>query len=174
MANVTHALDIVFGDSPELITWWQMTLRAVLIFAYGIVVFRLSYKRFFGQSTDFDIVIAVLIGSTMSRALTANARLLPTLVATTTLIVLHGLLARMAWRWRSVGWVAKGVATRLVDRGCMDRRAMRRCAITEQDLLEAVRAKGTEDLSRVEVAVLERNGKISIILRETEQPKNPA
>lgn len=76
-----HALDLVFGTSDTLITWWQMVLRAVLIFFYGVLAFRFAYRRFFGQSTDFDIVVSILIGSTLSRALTGNARLLPTLAA---------------------------------------------------------------------------------------------
>ena len=103
-----HALDVALGSSADTMTWSQMTLRAVLIFVYGVVVFRFAYRRFFGQSTDFDIVVAVLIGSAMSRTLTGNAPLLPTLAATTTLMALHGVLALMAWRWPLVGWLIKG------------------------------------------------------------------
>lgn len=166
-----QVLDVIFGSSAEAITWWQMALRAALIFVYGILIFRFAYKRLFGQSTDFDIVVAVLIGSTMSRALTGNARLFPTIVAVTVLVTLHGLLARLAWRWDKIGWVAKGIEIRLIDAGRIDRRAMRRSGITEQDLLEATRAKGTEDLSRIDVAVLERSGRINVILKAT-QPVN--
>ena len=160
-----HALDFALGSSAETMTWSQMTLRAMLIFVYGVVVFRFAYRRFFGQSTDFDIVVAVLIGSTMSRTLTGNAPLLPTLAATTTLVALHGALALMAWRWPLVGWLIKGSESRLIERGRMDRRAMLRSGVTEHDLLEAIRLKGSEGISNVEVAVLERSGKISVILR---------
>ena len=160
-----HALDFALGSSAETMTWSQMTLRAMLIFVYGVVVFRFAYRRFFGQSTDFDIVVAVLIGSTMSRTLTGNAPLLPTLAATTTLVALHGALALMAWRWPLVGWLIKGAESRLIERGRMDRRAMLRSGVTEHDLLEAIRLKGSEGISNVEVAVLERSGKISVILR---------
>lgn len=161
-----QALDVAFGTNAELITWWQMCLRAAVVFAYGVLAFRLTYRRFFGQSTDFDIVVAILIGSTLSRALTGNARLIPTLAAATTLVALHGLLAWLAWRWRWFGWLAKGVETRLMDRGRIDRTAMRRSGVTELDLLEAARAKGAEDLSSVQAAVLERSGKITVILKE--------
>ena len=160
-----HALDVALGSSADTMTWSQMTLRAILIFVYGVVAFRFAYRRFFGQSTDFDIVVAVLIGSAMSRTLTGNAPLLPTLAATTTLMAMHGLLALMAWRWPMVGWLIKGAETRLVDQGRMDRRAMLRVGVTERDLLEAIRLKGAEQISRVDVAVLERSGKISVILR---------
>jgi uncharacterized membrane protein YcaP (DUF421 family) len=109
----------------------------------------------FGQSTEFDIVAVVLIGSTLSRAVTGNAQLLPTIAAATVLIVLHGVLARLSYRWSTIGWLTKGEEIRLVDGGQLNRRAMRRSGITERDLLEAARSKGTEDLSRIDVAVLE-------------------
>lgn len=161
-----HALDFALGSSAETMTWSQMTLRAMLIFVYGVVIFRFAYRRFFGQSTDFDIVVVVLIGSAMSRTLTGNAPLLPTLAATTTLVALHGALALMAWRWPLVGWLIKGSESRLIERGRMDRRAMLRSGVTERDLLEAIRLKGCKEISRVEAAVLERSGKISVILRK--------
>ena len=164
--DIASLLATAFGSNAETITWWQMSLRAVLILVYGILIFRFAYKRVFGQSTHFDIVVAVLIGSTMSRALTGNARLVPTFAAVTVLIVLHGLLARLAWRWEKVGWMTKGVEIRLIDGGRMNRRAMRRSGITERDLLEAVRSQGTEDLTRVDIAVLERSGRINVILKK--------
>jgi uncharacterized membrane protein YcaP (DUF421 family) len=158
-------LDVVFGSSAEVITWWQMSLRAVVIFIYGIIIFRFAYKRMFGQSTDFDIVVVVLIGSTMSRTLTGNSRLLPTLAATTLLVVLHAVLARLAWHWSKIGWLTKGAEIRLIDGGQMNREAMREAGITDHDLLEAARLRGTEDLSRIDAAVLERNGRISVVLK---------
>ncbi len=158
--------ELVFGSDTETITLPQAASRAVLIFVYGVVIFRLAYSRMFSQSTDFDIVVAILIGSALSRTLTGNAKLLPTLAATTTLVVLHALLARLAWHWRKVGWLTKGVEVRLIDAGQIDWRAMRRTAITLNDLLEAARAKGIEDLSHIEAAILERNGRINVILKQ--------
>jgi uncharacterized membrane protein YcaP (DUF421 family) len=161
--------DIIFGASAETITWWQTLARAVLVFFYGVIIFRLAYSRMFSQSTDFDIVVAILIGSALSRTLTGNAKLLPTLAATTALVLLHAVLARLAWHWKRVGWLTKGVEIRLVEDGEIDWRAMRKAAITQHDLMEAARAKGTEDLSRVDVAVLERNGRINVILKKQQQ-----
>jgi uncharacterized membrane protein YcaP (DUF421 family) len=161
--------DVVFGTNPETITWWQTSARAVLVFLYGVLIFRFAYSRMFSQSTDFDIVVAILIGSALSRTLTGNAQLLPTLAATSSLVLLHAVLARLAWHWKQVGWLTKGVEIRLVEDGQIDWRAMRRAAITQHDLMEAARAKGTEDLSRVDAAVLERNGRINVILKKQQQ-----
>jgi uncharacterized membrane protein YcaP (DUF421 family) len=161
--------DLVFGSGPETITWHQASIRAVLIFFYGVLIFRFAYSRMLSQSTDFDIVVAILIGSALSRTLTGNAKLWPTLAATTVLVLLHALLARLAWHWKKVGWLTKGVEVRLIEGGQIDWRAMRKAAITLHDLLEAARAKGTEDLSRIDVAVLERSGRINVILKQPQE-----
>ena len=166
-----QTLELVFGAGGGSITWWQMVLRAVLIFCYGVLLFRFSYRRFFGQSTDFDIVVAILIGSTLSRALTGNAPLIPTLAATAAIVVLHSVLARLAWSWDGIGWLIKGVETRIFEHGRPNETAMRRTGVTERDLLEAIRQRGAEDLSQVETAVLERSGRISVILRRDEKPR---
>jgi hypothetical protein len=39
LADMQSWLDAVFGSSAELITWWQMSLRAVVILIYGILIF---------------------------------------------------------------------------------------------------------------------------------------
>ncbi|MFO1153285.1 MAG: DUF421 domain-containing protein [Rhodospirillales bacterium] len=158
-------IDGVFGSGAESITWWQTSLRATLIFVYAIIIFRFAYRRMFGQSTDLDIVVAVLVGSALSRAMTGNAHLLPTFAATTLLIILHAVLARLTCRWHLLGRLTKGVEIRLVENGQIKGREMRRAGISEHDLLEAARERGTEDLSRINAAVLERSGRISVILK---------
>ena len=165
VTQVQTMTDQIFGSSAESITCWQTSLRAIVIFLYGILIFRFAYRRIFGQSTNFDIVVVVLLGSTLSRALTGNSQMLPTFAATTLLVVLHAAVARLAFRWHVFGWLIKGAEIRLVDGGRMMWREMRRAGITERDLLEAARQEGAGDLSQIKAAILERSGRISVILR---------
>jgi hypothetical protein len=51
---------------------------------------------------DLDIIVAIVTGSTLSRALTGNADLFGTLAATTLLMVLHWALSRACSRWPRV------------------------------------------------------------------------
>lgn len=81
--------------------------------------------------------------------------------------MLHGVLARLAYHSEKIGSLATGVEVRLVDHGRIDRQAMRRSGVTERDLYEAVRGKGAEDLASVKTAVLERSGRINVLLKET-------
>lgn len=153
----------VFGRDGELISWWQMSARAAFFFVWGLLLVRLGGQRMFGKITAFDIVVAVILGSILSRAITGNAAFLPSIAATTTLVLLHWLTTRVAWRWGAFGRVVKGRPVRLVEDGRPDETRMRATGITEHDLEEAMRRKGVESLEQVKAAYLERDGEITVI-----------
>lgn len=155
--------DFIGADAGS-ITWWQMSIRAVLIFFSALILIRFSGKRVFGKNTSFDIVLGVILGSILSRALTGNARFFPTLAAAISLVVLHMLLSRLSFRNRWLGHLVKGTENQLVKDGEIQWEAMKKSSITRHDLQEAIRINGSfTDLENVREAFLERNGEISII-----------
>lgn len=154
----------VVGSGPETITWWQMVVRATVIFLFLLLLVRFGGKRIFGQNTSFDIVLGVLLGSTLSRALTANAPFVPTLAASAALVVLHGSLARFSLRSPRVARLAKGKEDLLIEDGRILEENLHRTGLTEHDLMEGIRLAGsTEAVSEVKRAYLERNGNISVV-----------
>lgn len=153
------------GTGSQNITWWQMCIRAVVIFVYLLALIRLGGKRAFGKITSFDIVLGILLGSVLSRALTGNARLLSSMAASAVLVALHSLIAIAAYHSDAVGALVKGRRTVLMEDGEMLRDAMRHASVTPRDLAEAARGQGIDDLDDVDSAFLERNGDISIVTR---------
>jgi uncharacterized membrane protein YcaP (DUF421 family) len=141
-----------------------MSLRAVLIFFYGLLLVRFAGKRVFGKNTSFDIVLGVILGSILSRALTGNAPFIPALIAATVLVLLHKLIAAVAFRSPGFGHVVKGTEDPLIENGKILWRQMKKNSFTEHDLKEALRSSGgVVDLSGVKAAYLERSGDISVI-----------
>jgi len=160
--DTLHAL---VGREDGDITWQQMSLRAAIIFIYGLVLLRIAHKRVLGKWTALDFVLSIIIGSNLSRALTGSAPFVPTLIATTVLIALHTLLVDLAARFEPLGPLLKGRPAKLIADGVVDRRAMRRHAVGEHDLQEALRSSGVTDPTQVREAYLERGGEISVIKR---------
>src|ERR1700733_12215474 len=78
----------VFGVENHL-TLWQECARAVLIFVYGLILLRISGRRTFGDWSALDIIISIIIGSALARALTGSAPLPGTLAAAAVLTALH-------------------------------------------------------------------------------------
>ena len=91
-----ETLHAFIGTEGQDIGWLQMSLRATLIFVLGVLIVRFAATRAFGKWSALDIILAVIVGSNLSRALTGSAPFLPTLIATVLLVVLHGLLAMAA------------------------------------------------------------------------------
>jgi uncharacterized membrane protein YcaP (DUF421 family) len=153
----------LMGEEGTDITWWQMSNRAVVIFFYGVFLVRLAGRRVFGQLAPLDIVVSLIIGSNLSRALTGTVPLAQTLVATTVLVVLHAVLAWLILRVPALSTLLKGRAVRLVRDGDVDRAALRKNALGEHDFEEVLRSSGVETPESLRGAWLERNGKFSVV-----------
>ena len=67
-------MEHVFGAMGD-VSWFQECARSVLIFAYGLALVRSAGRRIFGKWSALDIIVAFVIGSNLSRALTGGAPL---------------------------------------------------------------------------------------------------
>lgn len=155
-------LQQVFGDTGPAL-WWQECARAVVVFAYGLLIFRIAGRRVFGKWAALDILVSIVAGSNLSRAITGSADLFGTLAATTLLLAMHWVLARMVAASPALSRVIEGAPQVLVRSGGADGAKLSRHAISEADLKEALHAAGLEDMTEARLVVLEPSGKISVL-----------
>jgi len=155
-------LQEIFGPQGQ-ITWWQECARAVIVFAYGLAIVRLAGRRVFGKWSALDIVVSIIVGSNLSRALTGSAALFGTLLATTLMMVLHWVLAHAASRSAVISHVLEGRSARLAANGQSDPSALHWHSISEADLNEALRQSGVEQVAGTRLIMLEPSGKITVL-----------
>lgn len=161
---VVDALGI--GVHPLELTAGEVALRTTVIYVFGLVAVRLADKRVLGKNTAFDVVVGVVLGSVLSRAINGTAPLFATMAGVVVLMVLHWLLAFASSRSHSLGVLLKGNARPLVRDGQILWDEMRRNHISVGDLLEMLRLRGRlTNAEEVGMACLERNGEISAIPR---------
>jgi uncharacterized membrane protein YcaP (DUF421 family) len=166
---VSDLLRSLLGLDAEVLSLAQMALRALVVYILALAFIRLGDKRFLGKSTAFDVVVGVMFGSVMSRAITSGPDFVPVVVAGGVLVALHFLVALVSFRSDRVGTLVKGAERRLVVDGEVQLDQLRAAHITERDLLGGLRAQGQiDDVSRVQLAHLERSGDISVIERVRE------
>lgn len=158
-------LTAVFGQKNE-ITTLQECARAILIFVYGLLLVRIAGRRLFGKWAALDIVVAIMVGSNLSRALTGGAPLAGTLAATTLLIAIHWALAWLAARNPTLSRILEGRAIVLACRGDMNHANRKWHAISEADIAEALRQAGVGNAEQAEQIMLEPGGKITILKRK--------
>jgi uncharacterized membrane protein YcaP (DUF421 family) len=96
-----------------------------------------------------------------------DQRLFSTLGAGFILVLLHRLFGMAAYYSHAFGILVKGKPVVLVQEGRLQRRNMLQEYVSEHDLEEDMRLDAeTEDLSKIQVARLERSGDISFIKAE--------
>jgi uncharacterized membrane protein YcaP (DUF421 family) len=167
-----HLLDLArwaFGldvPSPRDYGVLQSCLRAVLIYAAGLVILRVGEHRSLRRGGVFDLVLAFVLGSTLSRAINGSAALWPTIGVAILLVGVHRLIGAAAFRSHHLGSLVKGDAALLLQDGEIRPEAMRRFSISRRDLEEGLRL---HEIARVEEAAeawIERNGDISAVRRQ--------
>ena len=152
----------IFGDRGN-IDLLQECARGAVIFPFGLLLLRLSGKRTFGKWSALDVVVSIIVGSNLSRALTGTAPFLGTLAATAMLVALHWGVAHMAARSRVFSRLVEGKAAELGASGKLSVQEMRKHAVSEVDLAEALRQVGLEDVRTSRKITLEPSGKITVL-----------
>jgi len=155
-------MDAVFGPTGH-VTWWQECGRALVVFIYGMAIVRVAGRRVFGKWAALDIIVSVIVGSNLSRALTGQAALGGTLAATTVLMALHWFLAQAAARSPRLAGILEGTPIELGRGGSVDPATMRRHSVSRRDLDEALRRSGVEEDGKTSRVVLEPSGKINVL-----------
>jgi uncharacterized membrane protein YcaP (DUF421 family) len=165
MTEFKELLTYVLGIGREDLDILQMTLRALVVYPLGIAMVHVGDKRFLGGIAAFDFLMAIIIGSILSRAISGSAPFVPSICASFALVLAHRGFASLGFRWDGFARVVKGSPRQLVQDGEIQWTEMRKSSIGEEDLRGAVRRHGnTLSLDEVSDAFLERNGDISVIL----------
>jgi len=162
----------IFGVQNHLSTA-QEAARAVLIFTYGLILLRLVGPRLFGHWSALDIVVTIMVGSALARAMTGSAPLVGTMVAAAVMAFLHAALAHWVARNRTVARLVEGKAVTLIDHGHIDNAARKRAKISEADLREALRQEGVDGeahVANVKSMTLEPSGHLSVVKVEPCKP----
>lgn len=157
---------IAIGEAENDIGWAEMSVRALIIFVFGIIATRIGAWRAFGRWSPPDIIVAIVIGSNLSRSLTGSAPLVSTMVATTVFLAAYWLLSFAASRSPWLDWLFKGSPVAIIRDGTVDETELRRAVLSRRDLDEALREKGVAQKGRVATALLERNGRITVMRHE--------
>jgi uncharacterized membrane protein YcaP (DUF421 family) len=158
----------VFG-AEHMITWWQECARAVLIFGFGLLLVRLLGRRTFAKWAAVDIVVAIVVGSNLSRALTASAPLWGTLAASLLLMLLNWGMARAAACWPAFSTAVEGDPIELVTAGVAHSNRMRASGVSQTDLNEALRNASLEASDKALNVTLEPSGRITVVKRAEQE-----
>lgn len=156
------------SDLFELsIPWWEIVLRGTVVYFVLLFLLRLSGKRTVGQFTPFDLLVLVLLGDAMQGSMIAGDQSLAGgVVLTVTLLGWNLLLGVATSRSQGVERLVEGRPEVLARNGHIYGEALDRSNVNFDDLQEAMRNAGCVAVADLRLAVLEKDGKISIVTRK--------
>lgn len=166
MEEIKHFFIELFGINTSNITFLQMLARSFFVFFIGILLVRYGKKRFVGKMTAFDFILAIMIGSLLSRSITKEKYFLEILGSSFLLISLHRIISFISSKSSKSAEFFKGKERVLLRNGRINWEQMKKSDLSEQDLTQALRLNGnTDQIEKVKIAILERNGDISFVMK---------
>ncbi len=144
----------------------EVVINTTVIYAFLIVAIRLIGRRQLGQLSSLDLLILILLGSSVETAMVrASTSLKVGIVSATTLLILNKLLTvGMTKSKKMCRLLGAGPVLLVYDGHFLDEN-LRRLGMTEDDVIEAIRERECGNVRELRYAVFEANGEINVVYR---------
>ena len=139
-------------------------LRTIVIYIFLTVTMRVMGKRQLGELDVGEFVITILLSEIASLPITNSEKnLLDAIIPIATLAGLEILSSTLILKFPKLKNVLSSKPSVIIAHGKLDKKEMRRVRISVEDLVSQIRQNGIFEIDEVDYAILEENGKMSII-----------
>ena len=148
----------------------SIVIRTVIVYFFTALFMRLTGKRQIGEMQVSELVTTILISEIAAvpisdPAVPLSYGVIPAVVLLTAEVILSYMTSRSA----SAKKLLEGTPSLVIRHGEIDLNELERLRIGPEEIIAELRAKDVKSLSDVAFAVLESNGKLSVVTEETRQ-----
>ncbi|SES72726.1 DUF421 domain-containing protein [Anaerobranca gottschalkii] len=152
----------------------QVFFRTVILYLAVLFMMRLMGKREIGQLSLFDLVVAIMIAELAAipmedTSIPLHMGLLPI----ATLVAAEIVLSYISLKSQKARAFIEGTPSIIIERGRILSDEMKKLRYSMTDLISQLREKDVANIEDVEYAILETNGKLSVILKSDRRPLTP-
>jgi uncharacterized membrane protein YcaP (DUF421 family) len=143
-------------------------LRALAVYVFLLVIFRVAGKRTMAQVTVFDFVLLLIISEATQQAMIGqDFSITNAVLVITTLIAAERCLTWVQARYKKIDKLLDGLPLVLVEDGKPFEDRLKQERVDEADILAAARqTQGLARMDQIKYAVLEQTGGISIVPKD--------
>lgn len=140
-------------------------ISSLVVYLFIITAIRVFGKREISQLSVIDLVFILLISNSVQDAMIGgNINLLVGgLIAAATLFIANYFLGEIFFRSKRISNLIQGEPLMLIYEGKPILKHLKKAKISEDELEAAIREHGVAKISEVDLAVLERDGNISVL-----------
>ncbi len=148
-----------------------LLIRTVLVYVLLIIAMRLMGKRQIGELEISDLVTTILISEIASLPITdASIPVSHAVVPIVTLLTFEVVSSALLASFPRMKNLLSARPTTLIRDGALCGKEMKQARLSADELISELRQKGITDLAEVRYAILEQNGKISVIAKAAHRP----
>ncbi|MEO8446865.1 MAG: YetF domain-containing protein [bacterium] len=149
-----------------------LSIESIAIYLLVIFCLRLIGKKGLSELSVPDLVLVILIGEALGSLIPEENRFVSAIVCIASLTFVNFLLTRFLFKSKKFKKLVEGSPVVLVRNGRVFDSNLRSEKVTMEDLYEAIRSKGVDSLEKVDLAMLETDGEISILIKDKDKDKN--
>jgi len=137
----------------------EKLLRPVIVYLVLVLLLRLFGKRELAQLNPFDLVVLLSLSNTVQNAIIGDDNSVTGgVIGAFSLLAINWLVVRVLFRSPRLTRALEGRAAVLIRDGQIDRKALERESLTEEELVAVVHRQGFEHVHQVRRCELEPNG----------------
>ena len=139
-------------------------IRTIIIYIVLTIMMKIMGKRRIGELEADELVSTLLISEIAAMPIGDNdIPLLNALIPIIFICALEVLLSAIKTRSRGLKHIIEGESTYIIYKGRLLQDELERNRLSINEILSEMRAQGVGDISKIYYAILEANGKLSII-----------
>jgi len=145
----------------------DLTLRAVALFCFVYLLMRIIGRRELSSLEPFDLILLIVIGDAIQQGLTQDDySVTGALIVVGTFGVLQIFVSFLSYKFPRLRPALDGEPIVVVQDGAPIERNLKRERLTVQEIMVEARQQQIASMDGIAWAVLETNGKISIIPKQ--------
>jgi uncharacterized membrane protein YcaP (DUF421 family) len=145
---------------------WELVLRSAIVYVFLLLLLRLTGKRQIGQLAPFDLVLLLVLSNAVQNSMNGGDNsLIGGLVSAGTLVGLNYGIGYATFRSKVLEALIEGRPLVVIHNGRVFEDVMHRAKLTHHELTAALRRAGCSCAEEVQLAILENNGSISVVVR---------
>ncbi len=142
----------------------MVIVRSAIIYLFIVFGIRIFGKKELSQLSVIDLVFILLISNSVQNAMVGdNTTLWGGIVAAFTLFSVNYLFKNIFFKSKKISELIQGSPLMLVYHGKVVEKHMKEAKLSRDELDAAIREHGVEDITDVDLAVLEVDGNISVL-----------
>ena len=146
-------------------------IRTVIIYVFVVLAMRIMGKRQLGELQPAELVVTLLIADLSVVPMQETAiPLLSGLIPILLLVSLELIVSALMMKFPTVSRLISGNPIVIIRDGKLDEKALVKLRLTVEDLMDTLRSQQVYDIQDIRTAIVETNGKISVILTHKSSP----